>query len=272
MPRFPALSIAASVAIVLALAAASPAVAQESGSGGSSGETAGDFDELVERGRTAYSEKNWMDAAEAFEKAYEVKQVPNLLYNIGRVYENAGEFKKAISFYEKFVNQPGIDIDNRKDALDRIETLEQIVDYSEREEEEAPESGSTVEPEQTAAPPGDGAPIGPGTQQSFNIAATLAGVGGAGLIAGSIFGILASDANSDFESADSLQGRRDAIDRGETFSTVADILWISGGAIAATGIGLVIWPIERQPATDGRARVQPLLGPGRAGLELDVHF
>lgn len=250
------------------------AVAQEEGgaaNSGSSAEEDADFETLVEEGRNAYSEEDWLGAAEAFERAYQQRQIPNLLYNIGRSYENAGEFKKAIQYYEQFINQPDIDIDNRKDALDRIDTLEKVVDVSDEEEREQAEA---EEPET----PGSAETTEPDTdptverRDDYTLAVVLLSTGGAGLISGTVFSILTANAHSDFESAENLSDRRDAADRGRTFGTLADAFLISGGALTAAGVGLVVWPLQTETATESEARLRPVLSPHRAGLQLDVQF
>lgn len=277
MLRLPAALVGAVLALAFAFAPAQSAVAQErpseTESSGQEGAPSEDFDTLVKRGREAYAAKKWKDSARAFEKAYDIKKVPNLLYNIGRVYENAGEFQKAVSFYQKFVNQPGIDIDNRKDALDRIETLEQIIDYSEREEGGGQQGGGSGSTNPGTSPGGGGGTTpDPTTEDNNTVPLVLVSAGGAGLISGTVFGILTANANSQFESADTLETRRDAADRGQTFSTLSDVLLISGGALTAAGVGLLIWPLQTQTAPDQQARLRPIFGPERAGLQLDLRF
>jgi len=274
-----AVLLGASLFVLSGTIIAPSAVAQDGG-GEAGSETGAEedasFDTLVERGRKAYSHEEWVSAARAFERAYEQRQVPNLLYNIGRSYENAGEFEKAITYYQKFINQPGIEIDSRKDALDRIDTLEKVVDVSDEEEktdEDEAGGGESSDMASGTGPSGE-APPDPTMQRrdDYTLALALLSTGGAGLISGTIFSILTANAHSDFESAENLSDRRNAADRGRTFGTLADAFLISGGAITAAGVALVVWPIQTERAAETEARLRPVLSPDRAGVQLDVRF
>ncbi|MEC9397547.1 MAG: tetratricopeptide repeat protein, partial [Myxococcota bacterium] len=86
-----------------------------------------DFDALVEIAAERYAEEDFEGAIAAFKKAHEAKpSESNILYNIGRLYEKTGNFESAIEYYEKFVNEPDIDIDARQDAVARIKTLREV--------------------------------------------------------------------------------------------------------------------------------------------------
>ena len=235
------------------------------------GETDGaSFSTLVKTGRKAYAAEDYATAADAFQRAYQRKQVPNLLYNIGRIYEKAGEFDKAIQYYEKFVNQPGIEIENRKDALDRMETLREVLALREKGQEV---DEKRVEEKQSdrglAEPKGEPAPK---TIKDYTLGYVFLSAGAASLIGGGVFSILTANAHDDFENAGNLAARREAADRGSTYGTIADSLLISGGALVATGIIFMGWPIERQVNPSERARLQPIVGRDRAGLRLSIDF
>src|SRR5690554_1256977 len=117
----------ASVALATFLSAP-PAHAQDGNSPQPSAEEAElSYKEYAKKGGEAFAAKNYVEAAEAFERAYELKPVPNLLYNIGRAREKLGEFERANEVYTKFVTQPDVELKARQDALQRIKTLQEVI-------------------------------------------------------------------------------------------------------------------------------------------------
>lgn len=79
-------------------------------------------------GKQKYINQDFVGAVLAFEKAYEIRKNPKLLYNIGRIYERMSKFEKAIEHYDRFVHSPDIEARLRQDAVARLKTLREIVD------------------------------------------------------------------------------------------------------------------------------------------------
>lgn len=80
--------------------------------------------ELFRAGQRAYEDGRFADAGKKMEAAYRLTRSPELAYNVGRVYERMGEFKKAIRFFRlyKKSTKPGSD---ERGALDeRISELQ----------------------------------------------------------------------------------------------------------------------------------------------------
>ena len=101
------------------------------------------------------------------------------------------------------------------------------------------------------------------------------GVGGAGLIVGSVTGVLALQAHSDLEAEcptgtctpapeDEHEVRSD-LSRYHTFGTISGIGFIVGIAGAATGTVLYLTGSPSEPAPQ-RAALWPVLGPSRVGV------
>jgi hypothetical protein len=65
----------------------------------------------------AFSQGHYADAAETFEKAYEVDPRPALLYNAARSYNLAGNKERALALYERF-----LDTDPKTDRRAEIES------------------------------------------------------------------------------------------------------------------------------------------------------
>jgi tetratricopeptide (TPR) repeat protein len=52
---------------------------------------------------TAYEDRRYPEAAEALEKAYELRQLPRLLLSLGTVYRKMGDARKALDYYEQYL-------------------------------------------------------------------------------------------------------------------------------------------------------------------------
>lgn len=99
--------------------------------------------ELIQQGTQAYESGDLESAIRLFEQAYELDPKPNLVFNIGRVYEELGDLQRAIDFYSRFTVQAGIRLETRKLAAERIRELRDILSQSQQPE---------VTPEPTTAP------------------------------------------------------------------------------------------------------------------------
>ncbi len=94
---------------------------------------------------------------------------------------------------------------------------------------------------------------------------TLVGLGGAALATGAVFGILAKDVHDDFRKTS--QGSPDLPnlkDQGQTYSWVADGLYIGGGAALVGGIAVILISNYSNPSPSDlfQAGVAPLPGGG----------
>lgn len=61
------------------------------------------FEVLYEQARSAYDRGDYATAAQLLQQAYELDPDPNLLWNIGRSHERAGELAEAILAYQDFI-------------------------------------------------------------------------------------------------------------------------------------------------------------------------
>ena len=225
-----------------------------------------DVDQLNAAAIEAFKQKEYEDAVRLFEKAYDKSPEPNYLFNIGRVYEEAGNFPKAIEYYDRFVQLPEVDLEPREIALDRLQVLRRVVEEAEaknRKDEPKDETPKDEgkEPERKKTPP-------------LRIAGyVLLGVGGATLIAGAGFGGAAMQREGELDELTSLEPRNNAIRKGQRNAIVADSLFIAGGVIALTGLILTLASLKKKKGGGGkRASVTPAFGPGTAGLAASGRF
>lgn len=90
------------------LAVGQPASAQDGGAEASEKESLTQEEkkkllEFVKAGREEYNAGNFEEAVPLFEQAYEISKKPELHYRIALSHENAGNPKKAVEYYEKFL-------------------------------------------------------------------------------------------------------------------------------------------------------------------------
>lgn len=231
-------------------------------------------DELSNEAVEAFGAKRYDEAIDLFNKAYEIDPNPNYLFNIGRVYEEKGDLKKAVEFYQRFVSQAAVDLEAREAATARLKVLREAL--KQLEEEKNKNEGETTEPPVVADPEEDK----PDRVRVQRIAGySLIGVGGAALIVGGVLGGLAS---ADADSADSaefvddrLRLREDA--RGKAQG--ADALFITGGVLAAVGVVLVLTTLgknkDKKQANTSRKRsvaFSPSASPRTMGATLSGRF
>ena len=136
--------IAAALATALSLAAA-VAVAQPSAAGASSPTATPDVESARQhfrKGNTFFDLQRFIEAAHEYETAYEAKDDPALLFNIGQAYRLGGDYNKAIGAYRSYLRrqpQPR----NRAEVEARIADLQKLV-ADQRRTHDAPPQGPDV--------------------------------------------------------------------------------------------------------------------------------
>lgn len=64
---------------------------------------ADNFDRHYKRGLALYQQKDYAGAIEEMTAAYEERQLPRILLNIGQAYRKIGKAREALSFYERYL-------------------------------------------------------------------------------------------------------------------------------------------------------------------------
>lgn len=239
------------------------------------------FQQLVKKGKKAFSVDEYEKALDFFERAYEIKQTPNLLFNMGLVSEQAGELEKALERYEKFVVSPGVTLELRKKAQERIDALRPIVEDQKSDEEEKAEEEKGSAPDKLADSETEG-PVDEtdegesgGGQSSSSLAGPIALVGGgvAAIGGGVVFTLLSESAAKKVQSSPTPQARRDAQAAAFRNQWIADGLFVGGLGLGTAGA--ILWANAVSGGTgggSGSASVVPTLGPGFAGMRLETRF
>lgn len=232
-------------------------------------------EQLSEQAIAEFSAKNYAGAVELFQQAYEIDPQPNYLFNIGRVYEEAGEFEPAVEYYAKFVKQPGVDLSSREIALERLRVLRAILEETRepQTEPEQPQPEPEVTPQVTPPPQ----PVDNDAQRKRKTMRAagfgLVGVGAGALIGAAVVGSLAQNDRDDAfdrDQADSLTARQDLLDKAQSKALTADVLYGVGGALLLTGVILVAVGYSK-PKTQ-RVALTPSFGPSGGGMELRLRF
>jgi tetratricopeptide (TPR) repeat protein len=215
--------------------------------------------ELFNQSAAAYDAGQFAQAAALLKEAYKLRPDAVLLYNLARAYEGMGALPDAVQAYTDFLAADPTAKD--RGAIEaRIATLRAQIDEQNRLQREAAEREREARQAQSAS-------ASPRRGGASPIPWVVAGVGGAGLVTGAVFGALSvarhnaatTAAQADID-GDQSQAR--------TFATAANIAFIAGGVLAAVGVTWGIVDLGSSHATQDRApaTVSLLLGPASAWL------
>ncbi len=222
---------------------------------------------LSAEGVSLYKNARYREAIERFEKAFEIVQDANLLFNLGRCHQSLGQFEEAIAYYQRFIAQPGISDSDRSRAAKRIESLRAKLNA--RQVREPPPEDAEKNTRGASAPP-PRVKAGMSTQRI--LAWSFIGGGGAALLLGGIFGGLALGAESDFEAATTVTDKESTRDQIKTRALVADLGIGVGLAAVTTGVVLFFLEGPRKTRQETEISIAPRLGPGEAGVVLGARF
>lgn len=215
-----------------------------------------EFDRLVRSAVEAYDAGRYQDAINALERAYAIRPLPRVLYNIGRAYDQAGRFATAADYYRRFL-QSEPDGDAAAVAREALQTAERRAreqtetEARQREEAEArqraeAEARQRAEAEERARLEEERRrrmlSVGFAPRRVTVPVAVLWGIAGAGAIAGGILGGLALSAQSDFDASRQGNDRASAYDTGTATAIGADVAL--GTAVVAGVTGLVLFLIQ----------------------------
>lgn len=197
---------------------------------------------------TAFEAEEYEKAVELFERSYQLSPNPNILYNIGRTYEQTGDIASALEYYRRFLKEPDIGVDARETAMERVSVLRELVgpgeNPSESEAEEGPTEPETpIDFEASSDPrPNEDETEEPAGRRRGRIAGyALIGTGGALLAAGGTLGGLAWAANRTATSEqEPLDERQAQGRRSERLAIGTDVLLATGGVAAVAGIALAV--------------------------------
>lgn len=238
-------------------------------------ERARKVEQLAGEGAQAYNDGDYEEAIELFEDAYELEQVPNLVYNIAKSYEKMEDYDRAVEHYREFAISPDVDSEARASAIERIERLREIADLRKEEVDQTRKAARQAEAgeEPTAAeqlPKRDGGQQGAGGSTAHWWAL---GSGVALLGAGTGFGLAASSSADLARNADTYDERRAAADSGPTRAIIADGFLVAGAAASALGLYLYFTGDDASAEQAHRkATFSPWVSGESTGLGMSLDF
>jgi tetratricopeptide (TPR) repeat protein len=229
-----------------------------------------------EAGTSYYEAGDYEDALREFQRAHDLSQRPELLYNLSLCHQQLGAFGEAARLLERYLEE-AVDVPHRPNLERRLRNLRQRA---------AEEQGTTQgRPTAGGEPGGDGDPLADPTTDGGHgdgasggsagppVAAIAAfAAGGLGLVAAAIAGPLALAEASSLR--DQGCGETRACDAGtlRLFAGLAD----AGVALAAVGATLgVVFLLTMGDDEDpegAAARLVPYADPRGAGALLEGRF
>lgn len=231
-------------------------------------------------GREAFGAGDFERAAAHFEYAYHEDPDPTDLYNLGRIHEEIGKLPEALQYYEEFAGKPGLSLQERRAATERIEVLRVAVQPTPPAPRvSSADAGSQPPPSPPVRGTNDRLATEPGRALIIGGGA-LVGVGAALAIGSGVgFGMAArraSDQIDDLASGRnpdrlSLAAAEDLQARGRDLETLQISLAITGGVVAAAGAGLLATGIIRRNRSR-QLTLTPTLAPATAGMHAGWRF
>jgi tetratricopeptide (TPR) repeat protein len=211
-----------------------------------------EFDRLVRQAAAAYEAHDANTAIAALERAYAMRPVPRLLFNLGRAHDQRGDPATAADYYRRFlatspdpqtaaIAQEALGIAERQLARAAEERRQrEAAEAAERERalEAARAQAALAEQQRLEAERRRQAALTRPRRVTTPVAVAW-GAAGVAAVAGGLLGGLALAARSDFDADRSGDARYDASSRGEAFSLGADVAF--GAAVAAGVTGLVLF-------------------------------
>jgi hypothetical protein len=196
----------------------------------------------------AYSRKDYPSAVALYLQAFDASPSGIILFNVARIYDTKlGDRPLAMTFYRRYISDPGADVERIKLANQRLTELRAAEAMSSEGAGAAasspastptPARGATIAP---TAPGGDGERGGWSTLRWTGVAFGAVGVGG--VVVGTVFGLAAmSKTSTAHQTCDgslcTTQAGIDAAHAASNDATVSTVGFAVGGALLAAGTAL----------------------------------
>jgi tetratricopeptide (TPR) repeat protein len=219
----------------------------------------------------AYEAGRYGTAVSLYVQAYNASPNADILYNIARIYDTKlGDRKLALTFYRRYIADPGAQADRIKLANERLITLREAEIAAEQTGPSRPSPGRALGSAGSTATPTD-----EDRWSNQELVGAIVGAGGVvGVVIGGAFGVAAiSNAST---ARDLCDGNACREQRGVTAARdanqnarVATVGFAAGGALLAIGTALFLSadePKERAQAT--RVRWTPVASESSVALEV----
>lgn len=242
--------------------------------------------EHFRRGTKAYNLQHFAEAAAEYEAAYEAKELPALLYNIGQAYRYAGEKQKAINAYRSFLRSDP-STEQRQEVLGYIEQLrQQLADDKAKQPPPtvtppvvAPPPSTVTPPLATTKPETPPAPVADPRERARGLKLRAAGIGVAavgvvGVVLGGVFAGLTASANDKLNHPAATTPPpaydKSLESRARTYQALTPAMFAVGGVALVGGVTLAL--IGNKKVQHNRYALVPVVGPGHVAASLSVGF
>lgn len=222
-----------------------------------------EFDALLRSAVQHYEAGQAREAIVELERAYAMRPLPRLLYNLGRAHERAGSFSVAVDYYNRFLQtnpdgeagaiaREALSTAQRRAAeVQAAEQARQAAEEAARQQALDAERARAAEAERQRAEDERRRLLATTTRRRLTTPVLVTGgVAVAAAVAGCILGGLALSAQSDFDGSRQGNARASAYDSGSAMALGADI---SFGTALVAGVVAVVLYFVQSPVSDSSA-------------------
>lgn len=242
---------------------------------------------LFDRATVQFRIGQFHDAAQTYQRVYELHPDPVLLYNCAQSFRLANEPDKALLFYRSFLSAKP-DAPNREEVEGRIAELERVVAEQKKAKERPPNDVTPTPPAaptqaQPPAPQPAPAPLAAvpapapkrGTGRSKKIAGiALLGVAAGAAVGGIVTAVLSGQAsdsiNAAAKSGQPFDPSKEA--QGKTDTIVSGVMFGVAGAAAIAGGALLLLGVREGRLHERAVSLAPALSPTAVGATATVRF
>lgn len=154
--------------------------------------SADDFSDHYNRGMKLYEDKSYDEAVTELQKAYEIRQLPRLLLNIGTVFRKMGKAREALSYYELYLKaEPNPPRKIRKELDEFIPATRALLEKPSGKDGQGTASTGTISPTDPPPKAPEPASTEPPLYKRPWFWGVVGGAVGAVLIAGIVGGVVA---------------------------------------------------------------------------------
>lgn len=188
-----------------------------------------------EQSLVAYREGRFQDAVDLLKRAYATKPEAVLLYNLARAYEGMGADEQAIDAYSRYLDQDK-EASDSESIRRRIETLRAKVAERQSLQRQRDEERKRAQTQKKApTTPTESAEL-----KHSPVPWVVVGVGAAGMVTGSVFGLVAQSKHRDAQDQLSVGDAQRLQDSAHSYATGANVAFLVGGVLTAAGL---VWGI-----------------------------
>jgi tetratricopeptide (TPR) repeat protein len=248
--------------------------------------------ELIREGERLYAAAKYREAAETLLKAHELDPNPRLVYNIARAYDQAGELKKSLDYYQQYVSsvegtdpkllkRSALSIDRIKGLIakdeeaararqveqQRLADAQSAQKRAEEQAEAVRKAQEEAEAKRQAKARAEEEAKASARARSKTAFFAVGGLGVAAAASGGVFGYLAKQTYNQFHDATSVASKLSLESQAKRDALFADIGF--GVGIAAAAAAVFLYP---RGVPEPKKEVQVVWGLSPAGASVRVSF